>query len=92
MASVIYGNCYLRQMDYGKCNYGKSIMTNETEPYFVCFLIERSFSKILCSINCSFSKIDHSFSKKITLLEKIGRSVQMACRCFKKKIKNIKTY
>ena len=37
MASVIYVNCYLWQMyygkrDYDKCNYGKSIMANETEP------------------------------------------------------------
>ena len=32
MVSVSYGKCYLWQMYYGKCNYGKSIMANETEP------------------------------------------------------------
>ena len=32
MASLIYGKCYLWQMYYGKCNYGKNIMANETEP------------------------------------------------------------
>ena len=32
MASVTYGKCYLWQRYYGKCNYGKSIMANETEP------------------------------------------------------------
>ena len=32
MASVTYGKCYLRQMYYGKCNYGKNTMANETEP------------------------------------------------------------
>ena len=32
MASVTYGKCYLWQKYYGKCNYGKSIMANETEP------------------------------------------------------------
>ena len=32
MASVTYGKCYLRQRYYGKCNYGKSIMANETKP------------------------------------------------------------
>ena len=32
MASVIYGKCYFWQMYYGKCNHGKSIMANETEP------------------------------------------------------------
>ena len=38
MASVTYGKCYLWQKYYGKCNYGKSIMANETEPscLFVC--------------------------------------------------------
>ena len=33
MASVTYGKCYLWQKYYGKCNYGKSIMANETEPH-----------------------------------------------------------
>ena len=33
MVSVTYGKCYLWQKYYGKCNYGKSIMANETEPY-----------------------------------------------------------
>ena len=33
MASVTYGNCYLWQKYYGKCNYGKNIMANETEPW-----------------------------------------------------------
>ena len=32
MASVTYGKCYLWQRYYGKCNYGKDIMANETEP------------------------------------------------------------
>ena len=32
MATVTYGKCYLWQTYYGKCNYGKSIMANETEP------------------------------------------------------------
>jgi len=32
MASVTYGKCYLWQMYYGKCNYGKCIMANVTEP------------------------------------------------------------
>ena len=35
MASVTYGKCYLWQKYYGKCNYGKSIMANETEPIFL---------------------------------------------------------
>ena len=34
MASVIYCKCYLWQIYYGKCNYGKSIMANETEPFY----------------------------------------------------------
>ena len=33
MASVTYGKCYLWQKYYVKCNYGKNIMANETEPY-----------------------------------------------------------
>ena len=33
MASVTYDKCYLWQMYYGKCNYGKNIMANETEPF-----------------------------------------------------------
>ena len=33
MASVTYGKCYLWQRYYGKCNYGKDIMANETEPF-----------------------------------------------------------
>ena len=32
MASVTYGKCYLWQKYYVKCNYGKNIMANETEP------------------------------------------------------------
>ena len=32
MASVTYGKCYLWQMYYGKCNYGKNLMAKETEP------------------------------------------------------------
>ena len=32
MVSVTYGKCYLWQKYYGKCNYGKSIMANGTEP------------------------------------------------------------
>jgi len=32
MASVTYDKCYLWQRYYGKCNYGKDIMANETEP------------------------------------------------------------
>ena len=32
MASVTYGMCYLWQRYYAKCNYGKSIIENETEP------------------------------------------------------------
>ena len=34
MARVTYGKCYLWQKHYGKRNYGKSIMANETEPFF----------------------------------------------------------
>ena len=33
MASVTYGKCNLWQRYYGKCNYGKSIMANETETH-----------------------------------------------------------
>jgi len=33
MASVTYGKCYLWQKYYVKCNYGKNIMANETEPF-----------------------------------------------------------
>ena len=33
MASVTYGKCYLWQKYYVKCNYGKNIMANETEPH-----------------------------------------------------------
>ena len=32
IASVTFGKCYLWQRCYGKCNYGKSIMANETGP------------------------------------------------------------
>ena len=32
MASVTYGKCSLWQKYYVKCNYGKNIMANETEP------------------------------------------------------------
>ena len=32
MASVTYGKCYKWQRYYGKCNYGKDSMANETEP------------------------------------------------------------
>ena len=32
MASVTYGKCYSWQKYYVKCNYGKNIMANETEP------------------------------------------------------------
>ena len=37
MESVTYGKCNLWQRYYGKCNYGKSIMANETESnvYFM---------------------------------------------------------
>ena len=34
MASVTYGKCNLWQKYYVKCNYGKNIMANETEPFF----------------------------------------------------------
>ncbi len=46
IVSVTYGKCYLWQVlfmasvtygkdiYYGKCNYGKSIMANETEPKY----------------------------------------------------------
>ncbi len=33
MASVTYDKCNLWQRYYGKCNYGKGIMANETEPH-----------------------------------------------------------
>ena len=33
MASVTYGKCYLWQRYYEKCNFGKSIMAYETEPF-----------------------------------------------------------
>ena len=33
MASVTYGKCDLWQKYYGKCNYDKDIMANETEPH-----------------------------------------------------------
>ena len=34
MENVTYGKCYIWQRYYGKCNYGKDIMANETEPRF----------------------------------------------------------
>ena len=37
MASVTYGKCYLWQKYYVKCNYGKNIMANETEPHHHLF-------------------------------------------------------
>ena len=40
MASVTYGKCYLWQKYYVKCNYGKNIMANETEPSVILVDIE----------------------------------------------------
>ena len=32
MVTFTYGKCALWQTNYGKCNYGKTIMENVTEP------------------------------------------------------------
>ena len=54
MASVTYGKCYLWQKYYGKCNYSKSIMANETEPKKNLFWKRlhpqsRSFERRICA-------------------------------------------
>ena len=52
MASVTHGKCYLWQRYYGKCNYGKDTMANETEPYFnmrkTVYLQKNMKMKLLC--------------------------------------------
>ena len=62
MVSVTYGKCYLWQRYYGKCNYGKDIMANETEPGQSCFFVKRKCLKNeatsnLMIINLFFSDI-----------------------------------
>ena len=39
MINCNYGKCNLWQTYYGKCNYGKSIMANVTEPLEPNYLI-----------------------------------------------------
>ena len=45
MASVTYGKCYLWQKYYVKCNYGKNIMANETEPNECSVLLYRKLAE-----------------------------------------------
>ena len=44
MVNVTYGKCYLWQTYYGKCNYGKYIIANVTEPNkvdsFTCIFVK----------------------------------------------------
>ena len=39
MANVIYGKYLIWHTYYGKCNYGKRIMANVTEPLYPCLSV-----------------------------------------------------
>ena len=58
MASVTYGKCYLWQRYYGKCNYGKDIMANETEPLWNLIPCEQ-----LCVFKMIYNLSKNSFTK-----------------------------
>ena len=70
MASVTYGKCNLWQKYYVKCNYGKNIMANETEPFCSIYFFSvlkfgklqekkmfRIFNFKICNISQIFVKL-----------------------------------
>ena len=75
MSNVTYGKCYLWQKYYVKCNYGKNIMANETEPLWgtlnrnstswgIFFVVTLSLTFISLNFffkSCSFSDIKFYF-------------------------------
>ena len=64
MASVTYGKCYLWQKYYGKCNYGKSIMANETEPLKILYNLSVSGISIQGKLGIS---VDYTVSEKLLM-------------------------
>ena len=65
MASVTYGKCYLWQKYYGKCNYGKSIMANETEPQKLFLAKFSVYLTIFRAYSCFISILDQKNKKYI---------------------------
>ena len=70
MASVTYGKCYLWQKYYVKCNYGKNIMANETEPK-KDVIYQTGFREFLCKFEIMSTAFKHISLCRFGHLEKV---------------------